>query len=84
MSNAPTHSVHSAIATGPLLLLLFLLFGCLAPGVAFAIDGYDQLGFRTISDDCGPFFIGSGRLDCLLHEPGTPRAHQAGRPMAQL
>lgn len=27
MSNAPTHSVHSAIATGPLLLLLFLLFG---------------------------------------------------------
>ena len=28
MSNAPTHSVHSAIATGPLLLLLFLLFGC--------------------------------------------------------
>ena len=58
MSNAPTHSVHSAIATGPLLLLLFLLFGCLAPGAAFAVDGYDQLGFRTISDDCGPFFIG--------------------------
>ena len=25
MSNAPTHSVHSAIATGPLLLLLFFL-----------------------------------------------------------
>lgn len=41
MSNAPTHSVHSAIATGPLLLLLFLLFGCLAPGAAFAVDGYD-------------------------------------------
>ena len=58
MSNAPTHSVHSAIATGPLLLLLFLLFGCLTPGGAFAVDGYDQLGFRTISDDCGPFFIG--------------------------
>ena len=58
MSNAPTHSVRSAIATGPLLLLLFLLFGCLAPGAAFAVDGYDQLGFRTISDDCGPFFIG--------------------------
>ena len=58
MSNTPTHSVHSAIATGPLLLLLFLLFGCLAPGTAFAVDGYDQLGFRTISDDCGPFFIG--------------------------
>ena len=51
MSNAPTHSVHSAIATGPLLLLLFLLFGCLTPGGAFAVDGYDQLGFRTISDD---------------------------------
>ena len=58
MSNTPTHSVHSAIATGRLLLLLFLLFGCLAPETAFAVDGYDQLGFRTISDDCGPFFIG--------------------------
>ena len=58
MSNAPTHSVHSAIATGPLLLLLFLLFGCLTPGAAFAVDGYDQLGFRTISDDCRSFFIG--------------------------
>ena len=58
MSNAPTHSVHSAIATGPLLLLLFLLISCLAPGPALAIDGYDQLGFRTISDDCGPFLIG--------------------------
>ena len=43
MSNAPTHSVHSAIATGPLLLLLFLLFGCLTPGAAFAVDGYGQL-----------------------------------------
>ena len=58
MSNAPTHSVHSAIATGPLLLLLFLLISCLAPVPALAIDGYDQLGFRTISDDCGPFLIG--------------------------
>lgn len=58
MSNAPTHSVHSAIATGPLLLLLFLLISCLAPGAVFAVDGYDQLGFRTISDDCGPFLIG--------------------------
>ena len=58
MSNAPTHSVHSAIVTGPLLLLLFLLICCLAPGPALAIDGYDQLGFRTVSDDCGPFFIG--------------------------
>ena len=58
MPNAPTHSVHSAIATGPLLLLLFLLISCLAPGPALAIDGYDQLGFRTISDDCGPFLIG--------------------------
>ena len=58
MSNAPTHSVHSAIATGPLLLLLFFLISCLAPGPALAIDGYDQLGFRTISDDCGPFLIG--------------------------
>ena len=70
MSNTPTHSVHSAIATGPLLLLLFLLFGCLAPGTAFAVDGYDQLGDKTI--------------DCLLHEPGASRPHQAGRPMAQL
>ena len=58
MSNAPTHSVHSAIVTGPLLLLLLLLISCLAPGPALAIDGYDQLGFRTISDDCGPFLIG--------------------------
>ena len=58
MSNAPTHSVHSAIATGPLLLLLFLLISCLAPVPALAIDGYDQLGFHTISDDCGPFLIG--------------------------
>lgn len=58
MSNTPTHSVHSAITAGSLLLVLFLLIGCLTPGAAFAVDGYDQLGFRTISDDCGPFFIG--------------------------
>lgn len=58
MSNAPTHSVHSAIATGPLLLLLFFLIGCLVPGVALAIDGSDALNFRTISDDCGPFGVG--------------------------
>ena len=69
MSNAPTHSVHSAIATGPLLLLLFLLFGCLAPGAAFAVDGYDQLGFRTISDDCGPFFI--GKYEAQDYSPST-------------
>lgn len=62
MSNAPTHSVHSAIATGPLLLLLFLLISCLAPRPALAIDGYDQLGFRTISDDCGPSSSVSTRL----------------------
>lgn len=70
MSNAPTHSVHSAIATGPLLLLLFLLFGCLAPGAAFAVDGYDQLGFRTISDDCGP----SSSASMKLKTPRLPTA----------
>lgn len=58
MSNAPTHSVHSAIATGPLLLLLFFLIGCLAPGTALAVDGSDVLNFRTISDGCGPFGVG--------------------------
>ena len=58
MSNAPTHSVHSAIATGPLLLLLFFLIGCLAPGTALAVDGSDALNFRTISDGCGPFGVG--------------------------
>ena len=58
MSNAPTHSVHSAIATGPLLLLLFFLTGCLLPGAALAVDGSDALNFRTISDDCGPFGVG--------------------------
>ena len=88
MSNAPTHSVHSAIATGPLLLLLFLLFGCLTPGAAFAVDGYDQLGFRTISDDCGPFLIGKYEAQdasiAYCMNRGAPRPHQAGRPMAQL
>ena len=58
MSNAPTYSVHSAIATGPLLLLLFFLIGCLAPGAALAVDGSDALNFRTISDGCGPFGVG--------------------------
>lgn len=58
MSNAPTHSVHSAIATGPLLLLLFFLIGCLAPGAALAVDGSDALNFRAISDGCGPFGVG--------------------------
>lgn len=58
MSNAPTHSVHSAIATGPLLLLLFFLIGCLIPGAALAVDGSDALNFRTISDGCGPFGVG--------------------------
>lgn len=58
MSNAPTHSVHSAIATGPLLLLLFFLIGCQAPGTALAVDGSDALNFRTTSDGCGPFGVG--------------------------
>lgn len=58
MSNAPTHSVHSAIATSPLLLLLFFLIGCLTPGAALAVDGSDALNFRTISDGCGPFGVG--------------------------
>ena len=58
MSNAPTHSVHSAIVTGPLLLLLLLLVGCMSPGTARAIDGHDALNFRTISDMCGPLGIG--------------------------
>lgn len=58
MSNAPTHSVHSAIATGPLLLLLFFLIGCLVPGTALAVEGSDSLNFRTISDGCGPFGVG--------------------------
>ena len=58
MSNAPTHSVHSAIVTGPLLLLLLFLIGCLVPGTARAVDGSDALNFRTISEMCGPLGIG--------------------------
>lgn len=58
MSNAPTHSVHSAIVTGPLLLLLLLMIGCLVPGTAHAVDGSDALNFRTISEMCGPLGIG--------------------------
>lgn len=54
MSNAPTHSVHSAIATGPLLLLLFFLIGSLTPGAAFAVDGSDALNFRTIATVAAP------------------------------
>lgn len=70
MSNAPTHSVHSAIATGPLLLLLFLLFGCLAPGVAFAIDGYDQLGFAPLAMIVDP----SSSANMKLRTPRLPTA----------
>lgn len=58
MSNAPTHSVHSAIATAPLLLFLLLFLACATPGTACAVDGNDTLSFRTISDMCGPFGIG--------------------------
>ena len=65
MSNAPTHSVHSAIATGPLLLLLFLLFGCLAPGAAFAVDGYDLLAMIV-----GP----SSSANMKLKTPRLPTA----------
>mgnify|MGYP001161816207 FL=1 len=58
MSNAPTHSVHSAITAGSLLLVLFLLLGCMTPNAALAVDGYESLGFRTISNECGPFGVG--------------------------
>lgn len=58
MSNTPTHSVHSAITAGSLLLVLFLLLGCMAPDAALAVDGYESLGFRTISNECGPFGVG--------------------------
>lgn len=58
MSHAPTHSVHSAITAGPLLLLLFLLATFISPGAAHAIDGHDALNFRTISDMCGPLGVG--------------------------
>lgn len=81
MSNAPTHSVHSAIATGPLLLVLFLLLGCMTPDVALAVDGYESLGFRTISNECGPFGVGkyeaqdSSTAYCMNQDrfgPSTP------------
>ena len=91
MSNAPTHSVHSAIVTGPLLLLLLLLIGCLAPGTAHAIDGHDALNFRTISEMCGPLGIGKHEAQdtsisyCMNQgypgpsEPGGPwRAYDQG------
>ena len=58
MSNAPTHSVHSAITAGSLLLVLVLLLGCMTPDAALAVDGYESLGFRTISNECGPFGVG--------------------------
>lgn len=58
MSNAPTHSVHSAITAGSLLLVLFLLLGCMTPDAALAADGSDALNFRTISVACGPFGVG--------------------------
>ena len=91
MSNAPTHSVHSAIVTGPLLLLLLLLVGCLTPRTARAIDGHDALSFRTISDMCGPLGIGKYEAQdasisyCMNQdcpgpsEPGGPwRAYDQG------
>ena len=58
MSNTPTHSVHSAITAGSLLLVLFFLLGCMTPDAALAVDGSDALDFRTISDACGPFGVG--------------------------
>ena len=91
MSNAPTHSVHSAIVTGPLLLLLLFLIGCLVPGTAHAVDGSDALNFRTISEMCGPLGIGKFEAQdtsvsyCMNQdcpgpsEPGGPwRAYDQG------
>lgn len=81
MSNAPTHSVHSAITAGSLLLVLFLLLGCMTPDAALAVDGYESLGFRTISNECGPFEVGkyeaqdSSIAYCMNQErfgPSTP------------
>lgn len=81
MSNAPTHSVHSAITAGSLLLVLFLLLGCMAPDAALAVDGYGSLGFRTISNECGPFGVGkyeaqdSSTAYCMNQDrfgPSTP------------
>ncbi len=48
MSNAPTHVRN--LATGPLLLLLFLAPELHLPSMATTSS--------TISDYCGPFFIG--------------------------
>lgn len=81
MSNTPTHSVHSAITAGSLLLVLFLLLGCMTPDAALAVDGYESLGFRTISNECGPFGVGkyeaqdSSITYCMNQErfgPSTP------------
>ena len=81
MSNTPTHSVHSAITAGSLLLVLFLLLGCMTPDAALAVDGYESLGFRTISNECGPFGVGkyeaqdSSIAYCMNQErfgPSTP------------
>lgn len=81
MSNTPTHSVHSAITAGSLLLVLFLLLGCMAPDAALAVDGYESLGFHTISNECGPFEVGkyeaqdSSIAYCMNQErfgPSTP------------
>mgnify|MGYP000004839734 CR=1 FL=1 len=81
MSNAPTHSVHSAITARSLLLVLLLLIGCMTPDAALAIDGNDSLGFRTISNECGPFGVGkyeaqdSSIAYCMNQErfgPSTP------------
>ena len=81
MSNAPTHSVHSAITAGSLLLVLFLLLGCMTPDAALAVDGYESLGFRTISNECGPFGVGkyeaqdSSTAYCMNQDrfgPSTP------------
>lgn len=81
MSNTPTHSVHSAITAGSLLLVLFLLLGCMTPDAALAVDGYESLGFHTISNECGPFEVGkyeaqdSSIAYCMNQErfgPSTP------------
>lgn len=81
MSNAPTHSVHSAITAGSLLLVLFLLLDCMTPDAALAVDGYESLGFRTISNECGPFGVGkyeaqdSSTAYCMNQDrfgPSTP------------
>ena len=81
MSNAPTHSVHSdnhsrIAAPSPLFTL-----GCMTPDAALAVDGYESLGFRTISNECGPFGVGkyeaqdSSTAYCMNQDrfgPSTP------------